>query len=188
DEPSRRPLTPISFLERSARVFPNRTAIVHERTRLSYRGFHERAQSMAAGLAATGLKPGDRVAFLAMNGGPLLIAHFGVPMSGAVLVAMNTRLVPREIFYILNDAAASALIVDPALLPNLHELRKECPELRTVITLGTNHAEQGTDLSYTDLLARGADREVGYRIEDEDALISLNYTSGTTGHINGVMY
>ena len=134
-ETNRRPLTPISFLERSARVFPGRTAVVDHDRRFTYSEFHERARSMAAGLGAAGIKPGDRVAFLAINGEPLLTAHFGVPLSGAVLVAINTRLARREFLYILNHAEVAALVVDPALLPNLPELQKECPELRTVITL-----------------------------------------------------
>ena len=81
-ETNHRPLTPISFLQRSARVFPDRIAVVDHDTRLTYREFHERARSMAAGLRANGIKAGDRVAFLAINGEPLLTAHFGVPMSG----------------------------------------------------------------------------------------------------------
>jgi len=183
-----RPLTPVSFLERSARVFPERTAVVSQETRLTYREFLERARRMAAGLARNGIKPGDRVAFLAMNGEPLLTAHFGVPMSGAVLVAMNTRLARSEILHILRDAEASALVVDPSLLPNLPELRGECPEMRTVIAAGSDQGGSGADLSYSDLLAGGPDRDSAYKIEDENALISLNYTSGTTGHLKGVMY
>ncbi len=183
-----RPLTPISFLERSARVFPHRVAVVDHGTRLTYREFHKRARSMAAGLSANGIKPGDRVAFLATNGESLLTAHFGVPMSGAVLVAINPRLAPDEILYILKDAEAAALVADPPLLTDSRELHANCPELRRIITFGTVQPEFGADISYTDLLACGADREVVYEIEDEDSLISLNYTSGTTGHLKGVMY
>ena len=182
-----RPLTPVSFLERTARVFPSRTAVVDHNTRLTYRELHERARCMAAGLETAGIKPGDRLAFLAMNGEPLLTAHFGVPMCGAVLVAINPRLARREILYILNDAGAAALVVDAGLFGNLDQLRKECPELRTVVTVGNARAI-GADLTYTELLGRGNARGVGYEIADEDALISLNYTSGTSGHLKAVMY
>src|SRR5437660_7139610 len=178
-ETNRRPLTPLSFLARSARVFPDRIAVVDHATRLTYREFHERARSMAAGLRARGIKPGDRVAFLAINGEPLLTAHFGVPMGGAVLVAINPRLAPGETLYILKHAEAAALVADPQLLPNMREVQAKCPELRSIITLGTGHAGVSADLSYSDLLAYGADREAACEIEDEDALISLNYTSGT---------
>ncbi|HSU89210.1 MAG TPA: AMP-binding protein, partial [Terriglobia bacterium] len=179
DETNHRPLTPISFLERSARVFADRTAVVDHDRRLTYREFHERARSMAAGLEAIGIQPGDRVAFLALNGETLLTAHFGVPMSGAVLVAINTRLARNEFVYILNHSEAAALVVDPALLPDFNELRAECPSLRTVITPGKD---------YDAFLARGSHRRVAHELKDEDALISLNYTSGTSGYLKGVMY
>src|SRR5205814_3772291 len=165
-ETNHRPLTPISFLERSARVFADRTAVVDHNRHFTYREVHERARSMAAGLAATGIQPGDRVAFLALNGEPLLTAHFGVPMAGAVLVAINTRLAWNEFVYILNHSEAAALIVDPALLPGVNELRGECPALRTVITLGKD---------YDAFLARGSHGEMAHELKDEDALISLNY-------------
>ena len=178
-ETNHRPLTPISFLERSARVFADRTAVVDHDRHFTYREFYERARSMAAGLEATGIQPGDRVAFLALNGEPLLTAHFGVPMSGAVLVAINTRLARNEFVYILNHSEAAALIVDPALLPDFNGLREECRALRTVITL---------DKDYDAFLARGSHPEAAHELKDEDALISLNYTSGTSGYLKGVMY
>ena len=106
-------------------MFADRTAVVDHDRRLTYREFHERARSMAAGLEAIGIQPGDRVAFLALNGEALLTAHFGVPMSGAVLVAINTRLARNEFVYILNHSEAAALVVDPALLPDFNELRGE---------------------------------------------------------------
>src|SRR6516165_3871437 len=129
-ETNRRPLTPISFLERSARVFPDRTAVVDRDRRFTYREFHERARSMAAVLEAIGIQTGDRVAFLALNSEPLLTAHFGVPMSGAVLVAINTRLARNDFVYILNHSAAAVLIADPTLLPGVNELHEQCPALR----------------------------------------------------------
>ena len=169
-------------------MFPAATAVVDHDRLLTYREFHEQVRRMGGGLQTLGIKPGDRVAFLAMNGEALLTAHFGVPLCGAVLVAMNTRLIPREILYVLNHAEVSALIMDPRLLGDLPKLRTDCPDLRTVVTLGRGPATPGADLSYTDLLASGADREVTHEIEDEDDLISLNYTSGTTGYPKGVMY
>src|SRR6266478_2051363 len=150
-----RPLTPVSFLERSARVFPERTAVVSQEMRLTYREFLERARRMAAGLARNGIQPGDRVAFLALNGETLLTAHFGVPMSGAVLVAINTRLARNEFVYILNHSEAAALVVDPALLPDFNELRAECPSLRTVITPGKD---------YDAFIARGSHRRVAHEL------------------------
>src|SRR5262245_25153577 len=106
------PLTPITFLERSARVFADRVAVIDGETRMSYREVMDRARRMAAHLQALGITPGDRVAFLALNGEPLLAAHYGVPMSGGVLVAMNTRLARQEILHILRETEAKVLVVD----------------------------------------------------------------------------
>jgi len=187
NQTNHRPLTPLSFLERSARVFPRRIGVVHQDRRFHYREFHDRVRSLAAGLLQIGIKAGDRVAFLATNGEPLLAAHFAVPSSGSVLVAINTRLARREFIYILNHSKAAVLFANPLLLPNISEIRKDCPELRTIVSVG---AEQtiGADLRYDELLALGADRDVTFEITDEDSLISLNYTSGTTGYLKGVMY
>ena len=169
-------------------MFPERVAVVDHDRCFTYGQFLERARSTAAGLQAIGVKPGDRVAFLATNSEPLLAAHFSVPMSGAVLVAMNTRLAQREFIYILNHSEASVLVVNPALLSSLGDLRNQCPGLQKIITAGTDHGEIGADLSYADLLEYGAGRELSYELTDEDALIALNYTSGTTGYLKGVMY
>jgi fatty-acyl-CoA synthase len=172
--PNHRPLTPISFLERSARVFPSKTAVVDGKNHFTYRQFLQRARSLAAGLQDIGIKRGDRVAFLAFNGEPLLTAHFGVPMSGAVLVPINTRLSRRELVFILSHTEASALAASPELLPNFGDLRTEFPKLRVI--------------NYADLLSRGTDRDVMGELENEDDLICLNYTSGTSGYLKGVMY
>ena len=177
--PNRQPLTPLQFLERSAHVFPTQTAVVDHDRRFTYAEFFARATALAAALKVAGIKPGDRVVFLAMNGEPLLAAHFGVPLCGAVLVAINTRLSRQDVSYILNHAQATALFVDLTLLPNPTQLPSECPHLRTVVALGTE---------YEDFLSRGTGRELSRELEDEDALISLNYTSGTTGYLKGVMY
>jgi fatty-acyl-CoA synthase len=173
-----RPLTPISFLKRSARVFPSKTAIVDHENRFTYREFYERARALAAGLQDIGIKAGDRVAFLAFNGEPLLTAHFGVPMSGGVLVPMNTRLGRRELLYILNHTEASVLLASASLVGNLGDFQKECPALRTVVVVETD---------YADLLAGGSGRDITHSLKDEDDLICLNYTSGTTGYLKGVM-
>ncbi len=181
------PLTPLSFLDRSARLFPDRIAVVDGQTRFTHREFHERAQALAGGLARLGVKPGDRVGFLLMNGEPLLNAHFGVPMSGAVLVAINTRLARPEVVYILQHAGIRVLVVDPALLEQLGELKAECPELKRVITVKDDRVPGG-DLSYQELLASGVDQSLAHTIDNENDLIALNYTSGTTGQLKGVMY
>jgi acyl-CoA synthetase (AMP-forming)/AMP-acid ligase II len=164
-----RPLTPVTFLERSARVFPDRVAVVDGETRLTYREFFERAQTLAARLRELGIKPGDRVAFLALNGEALLTAHYGVPMSGGVLVAMNTRLAHHEILHILRETEAAVLFVDPSLVAELTGLPAQC---RVITNLKT-----GSDPVFP-----------SPSLNSEDDLISINYTSGTTGYLKGVMY
>jgi fatty-acyl-CoA synthase len=173
------PLTPLSFLDRNARIFPDRLAVVDGEMRLTYREFHARASALAAGLDELGVRAGDRVAFLALNGEPLLTAHFGVPMSGAVLVAINARLAPDEILHILKHAGVCAFFVDPALFPHPDRLKSECPDLRAVINL---------EESYDEFLKPGTGRLPGQNTIDEKGLIALNYTSGTTGDPKGVMY
>src|SRR5262245_28390530 len=138
-----RPLTPVAFLERSARVFPDRIAVVDGETRLSYRDFLNYAHRLAARLQGLGIKAGDRVAFLALNGTPLLAAHYAVPMSGGVLVSMNTRLARHEILHILRETEAAVLFVDPSLLPDRSGLPAACrvEELRDGGLIG----ETGSD-------------------------------------------
>src|SRR3954463_15876469 len=106
------PLTPLAFLERSAEVFPDKEAIVYGERRVTYRAFAAEATRVAHGLKATGVEPGDRVAYLLPNIPEMLVAHFGVPLAGAVLVAINTRLAPEEIAYICDHSGARLLVAD----------------------------------------------------------------------------
>ncbi len=184
------PLTPVAFLDRSAQVFADRTAVVDGEVRLTYAEFAAHVDAVASGLAALGVGPGDRVAYLAFNGLPLLAAHYAVPALGGALVAINIRLARAEIPYILRHSGARALVFDPALLTEPAVLRAECPELSSLVALGDG--VEGADLTYDALLARGrADGRPGAaprRIDDERALLAINYTSGTTGAPKGVMY
>ena len=108
-------LTPLNYLRRSAAVYPDKTAVVYGQTTYSYRQFNQRVNSLASALRDAGLEHLDRVAILCPNTPPMLEAHFGVPLSGGVLVAINTRLSPREIAYIINHSGARFLLVDSEL-------------------------------------------------------------------------
>ena len=185
------PLTPLVFLERSAQVYPEKAAIVYGDRRISYTEFAAAATRLAHALRAIGVKPGDRVAYLLPNIPELLIAHFGVPLAGGVLVAINTRLVAAEIRYICANSGAKVLVVDsalhPAIAPVVGDLNVE------IVTVTDPAARAAADpsiggLSYEDLLARGGDDPLPWRIEDERATIAIDYTSGTTGKAKGVMY
>src|SRR5687768_9243839 len=115
-------LTPISFLRRSASVFPDRIAVMHGERRYSYRQFEDRVDRLVRALHAAGLQGGDRVAFLSPNTPALLEAHYGVPAAGGILVAINTRLNSEEVGYILGHCGARVLFVDAELTPVIEPL------------------------------------------------------------------
>src|ERR687883_159875 len=129
-------LSPLAYLERAARAFGDRTALVDGSTRWTYRQFRERVHRQATALHGMGLRSGDRVAVLAPNSPMLLEAHFGVPLAGAVLVPINTRLAPAEIGYILRHAGAKALLLDREVEASVAPILADCPDLQTVIVAG----------------------------------------------------
>jgi fatty-acyl-CoA synthase len=179
------PLTPLRFLERSCEVFPDKTAIVDGERRITYRDFAAEATRLAHALRSSGIGPGDRVAYLCPNIAEMLVAHFAVPLAGAVLVAINTRLAPDEVRYICDHSGAQLIVADAELLPTLAPLAGELETVREVVTVGDGTADGP---SYGELLERGSDEPLEWTVEDELATISINYTSGTTGRPKGVMY
>ena len=182
-------LTPFRFLQRSASVFRQKTAIVHGDRTISYPEFAARANRLASALRLIGIERGDRVAVLLPNIPQMLEAHFGVPLSGGILVAINTRLRTDEIAYILGHSGARALIVDSELASLVEPALADLPELQTLITV--HDVAAGVHLDgpdYEDLLGSGSPEELDWPITDEDQVISINYTSGTTGRPKGVMY
>jgi len=182
-------LTPLLYLERSAQVFGDHTAIVHGSQRITYQEMADHATRLARALEASGIGPGDRVAYLCPNIPQMLIAHFGVPLAKAVLVAINTRLSGPEIAYILSHSGAKALVVDTELLPAAVPHLGDCPDLGEVITIDELGIPSEVDsTSYEDFLARGSIDPLPWRVDDEFRTISINYTSGTTGRPKGVMY
>jgi fatty-acyl-CoA synthase len=186
------PLTPLAFLERSAEVFPEKTAIVYGDRRISYSDFTAEATRLAIALRASGVQPGDRVAYLLPNIPEMLVAHFGVPLAGAVLVAINTRLAPAEIKHILGHSGAKLLVVDAGLHASVAPVAGELGvgEIITV-TDPASGAEPDPSVggtSYDSLIARGSDDPLPWTVDDERTTISINYTSGTTGKPKGVMY
>jgi len=164
---------------------------VYGNRRISYAEFAAAATRLAHALRASGVKPGDRVAYLVPNIPEMLIAHFGVPLAGGVLVAMNIRLAAAEIRHICAHSGSKLLVVDSglhsAIAPVVDELNVE------IVTVIDSAARATTDpgiggLSYEDFLGRGGDDPLPWRVKDERATISINYTSGTTGRPKGVMY
>jgi len=176
-------LTPVSFLERSACVFPDKIAVVHGPRRYTYRQLEERVNRLASALRVAGMKRHDRVAFLCPNTPAMLEAHYGVPGAGGILVAINTRLSSDEIGYILGHSGASFLFVDAELEALVKPL--DLPGVRVVRVDDTGAPGD----PYEDFLARGAPAApVESGLDDEEETIAINYTSGTTGRPKGVMY
>ncbi len=189
-------LSPLSFLERSARVWPDKIAVIYGGRRLTYSELAAEAQRVAQALQASGVEPGDRVAYLMPNLPEMLIAHYAVPLAGGVLVAVNTRLTAEEITYILAHSGAKILVVDAALLPTAVEAAGKVGAVAQLVAVqDTELAPADTDLSgdprlvsYSDFLARGEQELLPWSVPDELNPIALNYTSGTTGRPRGVIY
>jgi fatty-acyl-CoA synthase len=186
-------LTPLRFLERSAEVYPDKVAIVHGDRRTSYRDFAFEATRLARALQASGIGPGDRVAYLCPNIPELLVAHFAVPLAGAVLVAINTRLAPEEVRHICDHSEAKLLVVDSELRSIIDPVESHFETIREIVTVidpmvEGDIAEVSDGPRYPDLLERGSDAPLPWTVEDELATITINYTSGTTGKPKGVMY
>ena len=172
-------LTPIHFLRRSAYMFPDKTAVVYGERRYTYGELEERVDRLASRLKDAGLEKGDRVAFLCPNTPPMLEAHFGVPLAGLVLVAINTRLGKDEVKYIVEHSGSKMVFVDAELEHLLADVDVETVRI-------DDAAEEGDP--YEDFLAEGSSEPVKTVLEDEEETISINYTSGTTGQPKGVMY
>jgi len=173
---SHSPLTPLAFLERTSLVFPNRTAVVERERRFTWADVRERVRRLAVALQQSGIAHGDRVAFLAPNVHELLEAHFGVPRAGAVLVAINTRLMPEEIAYILEHSGSRILVVHESL----RHLVESAPVEHVLVC--------GEGVDYEAFLEAAGAGEPDDRLASEDDTISINYTSGTTGRPKGVMF
>jgi len=174
-----RRLSPIDFLERSADVYREKVAVIDGTTRRTYPQMLERVYRFANALEARGIVAGDRVAVLAKNQSALLEAHFAVPLAGAILCALNVRLVASEIGYILRHCGAKLVVYDS----EFEELLADAPPELERIPVGGPGGED-----YESLLAGADPAPVEHVLADEDATIAINYTSGTTGQPKGVMY
>jgi fatty-acyl-CoA synthase len=173
-------LNPLSFLQRSESVYPDKVAVVHGERRYTYRELGERVRRLASALRDAGLEKGDRVAFVAPNIPALLEAHYGVPAAGGVLVAINYRLNSEDAKFILEHSGARLLFVDR----EFEDLVGGAAVERTVRIDDTGEPDD----PYEAFLADGSSDPLPTVLEDEDEPISINYTSGTTGRPKGAVY
>ena len=179
------PLTPVAFLDRARVVHGDRPAVIDGPLRRSYEDFADRCERLAGATLDLGLEPGDAVSVLAPNVSMALEATFGFPMAQVVFNALNSRLSAGELAWIVAHAGSKVLFVDHALADVARAIEQQVPGLRVVVSQDAG-ASGASDCEYEALLAAAAPHRV--EVTDEQSLLSLNYTSGTTGHPKGVMY
>jgi fatty-acyl-CoA synthase len=186
------PLTPLQFLERAAQTFPDRTAIIHGDLRRSYLEFYARTRRLASALRGRGIGPGDTVAVVLANTPAMLECHYGVPMCGAVLNTLNTRLDAATIAFSLDHGQAKALITDREFAPVVRAALAKASVKPLVIDYDDPEfggpGDRLGELEYEGLLAEGDPAFAWEPPNDEWDAIALNYTSGTTGDPKGVVY
>jgi 3-(methylthio)propionyl---CoA ligase len=186
------PLTPLSFLERAASIFPGHAAIVHGPLRRSYAEFYARARRLASALASRGITRGDTVSAVLANTPAMLECHYGVPMTGAVLNTINTRLDAAVVAFQFDHAETKVLITDREFSPVVKEALSRAKVRPLVIDYDdpefSGAGERLGAIEYEDFIA-GGDPDFAWKMPDDEwDAISLNYTSGTTGDPKGVVY
>ena len=187
------PLTPLSFLERAKDIYPNYEAVVYESRKYTWSEVYKRCVKFASALDKIGIKTGDTVSVLAFNTPEIFEAHYSIPMVGAVINAINTRLDSKTISYILNHSEAKVLIVDRQFHDVIKKALEDVKQEIKIIDIDDKDANLKDSkaigsLEYEDFLNTGDENYIWKLPKDEWQAIALGYTSGTTGNPKGVVY
>ena len=187
------PITPLAFIQRTAEVYPDKLAIVHGDLRQSWGQTYARCRQLASALAKHGIRKNDTVAVMLPNTPPMVEAHFGVPMMGAVLNTLNTRLDPEAVAFMLDHGEAKAIIVDPEFAGIVEKALALRASKAPLLVIDVEDALYGDgprigSTTYDALVAQGDANFDWHYPQDEWDAIALNYTSGTTGNPKGVVY
>ncbi|MDB3949134.1 acyl-CoA synthetase [Candidatus Pelagibacter sp.] len=187
------PLSPLTFLERTKDIYPNYEAVVYESRSYTWREVYKRCVKFASALDKLGVKTGDTVSIMAFNTPEIFEAHYSIPMVGAVINAINTRLDPNTVSYILEHSDAKVLIVDRQFHEVIAKALKNVKNKITIIDIDdqdidTSSFQKIGELEYESFLSSGDENYKWKKPRDEWQAISLGYTSGTTGNPKGVVY
>ena len=181
-------LNPVSFLDRSSFVYPDKEAVIYKDQRYTYSEFADRVNQLAHALSNSGVSAGDRVGFLCPNIPAMLEGHYAPMKLGAILVAINIRLSSREILYILNHSKVKVLVLDAEFSKKILEIVDQLETVTEFIQVADDFPvdPELSDTDYQTYLSREATVPINVELSNELATIAINYPSGTTGLPKGV--